>query len=220
MGKKMKKLILPLLALVVFSAVSATAAYAETEFLVNGGVIAEGSKIPFLSETMENLLLEDTKGGPFGEKVDLLCSGLNVGTLENKVLGLITSVTDLAEKNPIACTTDAGICPEPLVTALNLPWHFELALVGGALRVKLLNEAGKIPAYEANCGGVIDVCEAEAAKGESSLAIESSTEGTLLSSFLNTPTGFCSRGLAGSAVVEGGDILFFSDESLVFSVNT
>ncbi|HEX5309679.1 MAG TPA: hypothetical protein VFW38_11430 [Solirubrobacteraceae bacterium] len=213
----MKLIGLVFAALVAFSAVSASAAFAETEFLFNAEPIGTTTQVPFLSETTEEggLLLEDMKGGLFGEAVDILCSGLNEGFIEGPLLGFITKVFSLEEvESPpgfVKCVTDAGICPEPEIEPINLPWHFELDLATGKVRTLLLEE--KLMGWKISCskGAVEDTCTAEAGV-DTTLGLSNGGANDVLAKFEENATapGTCTRGGAKQGLVNG-TILFLSD---------
>ncbi|HEX5309681.1 MAG TPA: hypothetical protein VFW38_11440 [Solirubrobacteraceae bacterium] len=219
--KSMKLIGLVFAALVAFSAVSASAAFAETEFLFNAEPIGTMTQVPFLSETTEEggLLLEDMKGGLFGEGVDILCSGGGEGFVEGPLLGFITKIFSLegTESPPafVKCVTDAGICPEPETQPVNLPWHFELDLSTGKVRALLLEE--KLAGWKLLCskGSVEDVCTAEAGV-DTSLGLSNGGANDVLVKFDESVTApaICDRGGAKQALING-TILFFGDTGSV-----
>jgi hypothetical protein len=231
--RKFKILGLALCAVFAFSAVAAASAFAEVEGeLLGGGARIEAAGLTIeVKPSAENefLLLEDMNATG---KPDILCSGILDGTIEPELnegltrarLGLITAVLTLTggeAGNLVECVDDNGICSSPVdVTALNLPWHWEILLMKGVAVTSLwyylfilLLETGKIPAYSVDCNSILglveDTCQAESATDGSAGPIMNETGG-LLAEFSENETelegtvpGTCSTGGAKQGLLFG-----------------
>jgi hypothetical protein len=162
-------------AVFAFVALSATSASATVVTLLalwlwKGVAIAE----PLNIEAEGELLLEDTKGGLFGEAVDVLCSGILDGTANpesldyvSEVLTLTPTIKELINTEPLVelgleCINNTG-CPTPLVWAENLPWETEVKLVEIGTLVDFAIYIYGNPGWLVQCMGVIgepeDLCE-------------------------------------------------------------
>ncbi|MFZ1155540.1 MAG: hypothetical protein WAN93_11605, partial [Solirubrobacteraceae bacterium] len=141
---------LTLVAVLASTAFAASSAFAlESTWLVSGVKPTAANNVDSEGE----ILLEDMKGGIFGEAVDVLCLVLDLGTVGPGPADTVTSVT-LEE-----CETMSGICPSPVATAANLPWNTKVELVGTVFYddiVAVTGEAG----YTVSCSGVVDTCTA------------------------------------------------------------
>jgi hypothetical protein len=155
-----------LVAMAVFAmfAVMASAAFAESEFLLNGNVVVANDAVDASGE----LELSDLKVPLLGT-VSVLCSGILDGHFTSATTGVVTEVLTLAEVLTgalggvgLACTNVTG-CVEPLVFADNLPWPFTLELVAGVFLLHLGEEPGlaKAAGYDVECmaTGATDLCE-------------------------------------------------------------
>jgi hypothetical protein len=217
--KKIQILGLALVAVFAFSAVAATAAFAAHEFLLKGLEIKESQlKIAnVLSETgPELLLLEDMKGGIFGEGVDLLCSGFNLGEFLEKNDFEVVSIWPLTGSSDpgtgavkVKCETMSGICGEPEAVAVHLPWLVEVILNAEELfRGLLLGTGAGNPGWNVICNKAVeDECSAE----ETTVGL--ANEGNNVDSLFDSKTapGNCTRGGAKEGLVEG--LITFSSET-------
>jgi hypothetical protein len=126
-----------LLAMFALSAIVASAASAVTflpaEWLINGEKLAAA-----LAITQEGELnLINTNGGGFGIRVEILCSGILLGTVGPGAADSTTGLQNLAKEAisgtpltglALTCTNDAG-CTEPKVWAEELPWKTSVDLM-------------------------------------------------------------------------------------------
>jgi len=117
----------------VITAVSASAAptFLLAEWLVNGATFT----VELAVESVGTILLEDTAVG-----TDVECSGILDGAISSENgLDRISEVLELNGTTKIsstplvelglACTTLAGICAEPLLWPLHLPWDTQVELM-------------------------------------------------------------------------------------------
>lgn len=199
--KKIRVLMLALFALFTFSAVVATSAFGEETELLASGIAAKAGEL-FKGEG--ELLLADHKGGIFGEEVTLLFSWEELweyigGGLWRLIAAFPLGGTDMEGVfQPIPATRQAGICSEPVVTAVHEPWLEELVLEGTTPRVLLSSGGSGTPGWNVECSKVAeDTCT-----GEALLEVKNETGGTVDESF-NEPAISCTRGGAGSGLVSG-----------------
>jgi hypothetical protein len=231
--RKFQILGLALFAVFAFSAVAAASAFAEVEGeLLGNGAKIEGSGLTIeIKPTAENefLLLEDMNATG---KPDILCSGILAGTIEPETsegavrarLGLITKVLTLTggeAGNLVECVDDSGICSSPVdVTAIHLPWHWEILLMKGVsvsslwyYLFMLLLEPSNNPGYTVDCNSILglveDTCQAESEADGSSGPLMNETGG-LLGEFSENETetegtvpGICSVGGAKQGLLFG-----------------
>jgi len=212
--RKMQIFGLVLFAVFASSAVAATSAFAVHEWLLEGVAIPIGQKDLVDSETGE-LLLEDTKGGITGGKVDILCSGLNEGWVFNMEppgpngpgLDEVTEVLNLAmtSSNITDCVNDEGCVGAILVEAVNLPWETELLLnAAGQFRDLVGPGAGGTqPGWTATCSGVPDTCTGHTNVLIENNVAEKDVEALFESAGENTEFATCTRGGANTGLVEG-----------------
>jgi hypothetical protein len=196
--RKSQILGLALFAVFAFSAIMSAAAFAESEWLLNGAPITAATEV--LSEG--ELSLCDDKGGLFGEDVCVKCSGLDKGTVGPGKADVTQEVTGLAgEKDITNCTNELN-CPSPiLVEAENLPWTTEIVLNGTEFR-DLIGTAAKQPGYLVSCAGVVDLCE-----GHATVTL-TNEPGGVLATFANLEVATCTRGGAGQGLVTGTSLIF------------
>ena len=203
----------------VITAVSASAAptFLLAEWLVNGATFTGELEV----ESVGTILLEDTATG-----TDIECSGILDGLVSSEngldrisdVLTLdgvtLISLTPLVEPG-LACTTLAGICAEPLLWPLHLPWDTQVELMeepaGTFLLfvILILDSGAGLPGWYIICMKTflepVDECT-----GKESGVIDLSLELSLLlgqfSDALSTEAGeklaTCTLGNAESGVVE------------------
>jgi hypothetical protein len=216
--KKMRKIQIVGLALVAvfaLSAVAASSAFAH-EWLFNGQPITGTEKTVLSESTALNLLLEDMKGGVFGEAVDVLCSGLDEGKVGPGAADLVTTITDLAGKvPPVSCETMSGTCPEPLASPDFLPWHTELFLNAKEEFRDLVGPGtGGEPGWNVTCKGIFGEPIEDLCTGHTNVLVENAAENDVIATFdavsMEEPAN-CGRGGAKEGLVEGS-ILFMSDE--------
>ncbi len=209
-------------ALVVASGSAATTLLAE--WLIGNTAIVEEN----VESSAIELLLEDTKAGLFGEKSDVLCSGILDGTiglngtdLTTKLLslgGTVETGTALSGQALEGCVSDA-LCengnPDDIkVWALNLPWltTVELMIIGTeTFFVDLIAPDGAgNPGWYVEClvGGLFVQDDCTAAEGIVKLTNEAN--GTVDAMFEEAFTelaglelGTCEKGGAKTGVVEG-----------------
>jgi hypothetical protein len=179
-------------------------AYAAGELLWNGGAISGSLSLVI---TAEQLLIEDM-GAAF--KPDILCSVLFTGeTVTNGTNFQITQVLDLAEKSPMSCVDDAGVCTNPVsVTAGNLPWAVKVEKVGAIYHFVVARFRFTVVCTTV-IGKIEDTCEV---KGEDETA-ENLVEG-LLSEITEAEAtedpGECTQGGAKQGLIEG-DVSVYTD---------
>ena len=161
----------------VITAVSASAAptFLLAEWLVNGATFTGELEV----ESVGTILMEDTATG-----VDLTCSGISDGLIGENGLGRISdvltlnglttiSLVALTEPGTEGCTSSSGLCSEPLLWPLHLPWDAQAELMeepAGTflLFVMLITESstgGGLPGWYIICmktiGEPVDQCTAK-----------------------------------------------------------
>jgi hypothetical protein len=155
--RKIQILGLTLFAVFAFSAIAASVAFAESEFLV-GGVAAKVGE-PVHSEGELELIA--TKQTIFNITARVLCSGLIEGTFEGANDALLTKAFDLAGKELTELAGGVAVecvnlenCPTPLVFPDNLPWLAEIVLDSATELLLHLTEDGKgFPGWDVECMG-------------------------------------------------------------------
>jgi hypothetical protein len=164
---------------------SATPVFLLAEFLVNGAAIPTGTTKATDSEGTE-ILVEETI---LGIKIDVLCSGIFDGTVGPNGVDEITLLLSLAGievtlANMLECTNSSN-CPEPLVSAVDLPYPTLAELmeeegVTNPTFVDLFTGTGGAPGYEVNCMGssASDTCTGN-------VAIELKNEGSNIDGLFN-----------------------------------
>jgi hypothetical protein len=207
--KKIHIIGLALVAMFAFSAIAASAAVASPEWLIDGNPVA--AKTAVLSEG--ELLLCDDKGGVFGEKVCIHCSGKDKGTVGPGKSDEVTEVTDLAgNKDITSCTNDEGCGTAKLVEAENLPWPTELT----SLTTDLVGAAGKQPGYSVECEAfgakITDLCE-----GHATVKVSNVAGGVNVVFEPNVEPATCTRGGAEQGLIEGSDLNFITGKTLSVS---
>ncbi|HTA13791.1 MAG TPA: hypothetical protein VK781_02925 [Solirubrobacteraceae bacterium] len=197
-----------LFVVLVSSAVVVAPALAADEFLVDGVAMKAGTEIRFSG----GLLLEDMKGGIFGEAVHLTCSSEGLVFADSATEILIVTVfqsggTDPAENTSgtIKCTTNSGICGEPEVKALHLPWRVLLKLVGTAFRAELLGFTIEEPGWNLTCNKMVEDQCVEPSTSSSTVGVEN-VESMVNMDFDSVYNGIalnCTRGGLKEGLVEG-----------------
>lgn len=201
--------------IVLGSAMASTAVAAQ---YTEGGNPVELGNADGLSE-IKNLLIEDMKGGAFGEAVDLLCSGYTLDEFDSPTILLVLSVWPLSGSDPgtgavkIPCTVDAGICSEAEVEAIDLPWQLEAT---STTRATIESGGSGAPGWKAICNkSVEDKCT-----GASTVGLKNVTEGLAINfdSTTNEKAANCTRGGAGQGLLEGEILLTNESAGGVFAV--
>jgi hypothetical protein len=148
---------LALAAVFAFSAFSAAAAFAASEWLVDGAAVPSTAKVHV--EQSGTLELWDMKA-----KVKLLCTGTGLGLVWEKL-----DTVEEAKAN--TCTVEEGSCGSPNAVAKNLPWNTEIVLVGSAFRDTLRSSGAGSPGWDVTCFGFVeDTCLSET--GSTLLTVE------------------------------------------------
>jgi hypothetical protein len=168
-----------LFAVLALSALVASSAFAEDQWLINNIAVTKAEPAVTAGKLLLRLL-------SVAGNVHLLCDGKFVGTVRPKGEDQITSVTDLSGNTTINCEVlhaELGVCTGSLlalVKAINLPWHTQLLLLtnGDFTDMFEAEPGGKLPAYESACTG---------SKGET---IKETCEGKLeTDDLVNEPAG-------------------------------
>jgi hypothetical protein len=226
--KKIRLLMFAVFAVSALGAVLAASAFAETTLEAKWLVGATGVNITeaLATETSGEILLEDTKAGPFGEKAAVLCSAILDGIVGPNGADLVELVLNLKNEEIVTlglallgtgagsdCVTVAlcleGTVESPIeVWPENLPWRSLLFLMEGATGKILDTVFGA--AYELLCltvlGNAEDLCE-----GDASFEILNDPEtgdAEVPAGALGEPLATCTLGGAGSGVNET-DVLAF-----------
>ena len=145
----------------------------------------------------------DMKGGIFGEETELLCFGTGLGTVGPGKEDRIQSITTTS------CETMKGICGEPRVEAVNLPWLTSVELIGASFYDDLVSTiSGKMVGYSVICNKLVeDKCEAALER----VLLENGSGGTVnavsSSADANQPKENCSRGGEGAGILNGTNIV-------------
>jgi hypothetical protein len=221
-SEKFRFVFVALIPVLVLGALSAESASAVTFllalWLANGVAVTTALNVEGEGEG----LLEDTKGGLFGEAVSILCSSLGDGTVDPESLGVISEVLTLSgvavSTTPLSgeglkCTNVAS-CSEPRVWPIGLPYDLEVELVEDGTEiffaVLILPHAGSTNiGWLTQCKGIIGEPEDECTQteGAGQLTLEGATLlASASSAFLeligqSLPAN-CTRGGTGSGLVE------------------
>ena len=222
--KKIEIVWVALFAVLAFSAVVASSAFAEdTQWLWEGNEVTAELAV----DTAGELLLEDAGASL---KFDILCSGLFGGVVGgllgtagpplgevNDVEDLVGNLTSATVTKPLDCETETS-CAEKLanVTPINLPWKTELLLETHVGVSEFIDDftsdngvAGAKPGYTVDCT-VLGVLLEDTCTGEPKALLENETGG-VLGTFdenegVNT-AGECSLGGAKSGLVIGSGLM-------------
>ena len=222
---------LALVAVLAFSALASSSAFAVSKYLLNGAQIT--TTIPTVTEG--ELLLEDTAATG---KPDILCMGSFDGTIGppegtkdqiTEVLNLekVLVAGELANSDLIAnCETDNGTCTNPVdVEAVNLPWNTEVMLTpGGKFSDLLVSSGNGEPGWRVDCNSIIglisDTCTGE---GNASAELTNIAGGGVLGTFLETetdtisPPAHCSLNGGKTGLVVGSSPITSTSETLTLS---
>jgi hypothetical protein len=200
-------------AMLALSAISASAAFAESEWLFNGAAITTALPV----ESSGEILLED-----MGTGTQILCSGIFVGTVTGKTdeitdvvnLSLVLEeTTNLAgtKVSAVSCTIEAlGLCLGTVgelvfLIPINLPWKTEILLEGTVFVDDILPHAGGgNPGYEVSCNTLIGV-QTDVCTGTPGVDLENGVS-DVLAEFLAedeelNPPGNCSVGGSKQALI-------------------
>lgn len=160
------------MAVFALSAITANAAFAESEWLVNGEPIAEGVSI---EGTMEGFWLYSDLNTAFGS-AEMLCDlALDINFKAKGIFRIVKiltlggiEVSSEGGATPLECTGEK-LCGLTLVWAANLPWAAEVVLMTGTGELELLfllsegATTGTSPAFLLECTilgmRVQDLCE-------------------------------------------------------------
>lgn len=197
--KKIQILGFALFAVLAFSAVAAASAFAESEWLVGGAVVAA----ELASETTGELELTDLNTAAGAASV--LCSGILLGTIGPGKVDLVTAVDNLAgvnEGNLVNCTPDKICTNNPVdVIAEKLPWDTEIVLVSGTFRDLVLGATWRVDCVVPLLGLIEDVCE-----GTSSALLKNGGGGVEGTFEALSEKATCSLGGAGAGDIVGSGV--------------
>jgi hypothetical protein len=191
-------------AALALSAVVASAAFAEDQWLINGLAVSEAKSVVAEGKGLNRLL------PIIGSNIHLVCDFKVIGTVGPKGLGTVTNVTDLSGKTPINCEllhSELGLCTGSLLDltkAINLPWHTQLLLLTDQTLFvdDVLLETGKTPGYEVSCTGAFGETIKETCEGGGTTDDLTNLTGGVMGSVLNQLSDKC--GISGNVShVEG-----------------
>ncbi|HEX5309663.1 MAG TPA: hypothetical protein VFW38_11350 [Solirubrobacteraceae bacterium] len=184
---------------------------AESRWLVDGAIPTAAHQVD--SETSGPISFADEKGGIFGEEVQMLCEGTDLGTVGPGAADTLETITITK------CVTDKGICGEPLMEPLNLPWTTSIELIGGVFYDDITTAVGnKNVGYRVICNkNAEDTCEF--ALGRALLENSGNNVNSVFNSAdANQPKGTCVRGGAGAGLINGTDIIL-SETGLTVAIS-
>jgi hypothetical protein len=182
---------------VALSAFAASSAFAlESTWLVGG--VKPTTQVA--TDSIGELLLEDTKGGPFGEKSAVLCTGTDEGFVGPGPADETTKVT----VTKCVVVTLCENSPEVKAEALNLPWNTKIELIGAVFYDDITAKVGEV-SYKTSCTlfgiTVEDACKLALARV---LVINAgnNVEIEALDTDADQPSANCSRGGAGTGKID------------------
>ncbi|HEV3320514.1 MAG TPA: hypothetical protein VG053_12425 [Solirubrobacteraceae bacterium] len=143
------------------------------------------------------LKFSDQHGGLFGEKIKLECKVAGKGSVGPG------ATDEVSQWTVTECATREGNCPSSAVTALNLPWHSELALVEGKMRDVLSSGGGGAPGYKSTCSGALE----DKCTGNTSMAVENVAGGVDVVFDSKSEKLNCTRGGSGSGAIEEAELI-------------
>jgi hypothetical protein len=178
--KRYQAVLLALMAVLAFAAVTAGAASAETTLLV---VWLRGSTEIKEGESFETLTGESLTIGHLS-KAKVECSGFFDGTVKGNGTDTVTSVLNLAGVATGAALSGLALvctgletCESAEVWPVDLPWNTIAYLMENGTLLDLFLSGGKgNPGYEVNCL-VIGIGVEEECTGETSALIENAATG-------------------------------------------
>jgi hypothetical protein len=212
--KKIQILGLAVVAVCALAALTASSALAlESTWLVDGAVLTATHEVDSAS-TSTLFSLADKKGGVFGEEVEVLCAGTDLGTIGIGKADVLSSVT------VTECETMKGICGEPLAEAVNLPWTTSVVLIGAKFYDDTTTTVGtKKVGYNVICNKLVeDTCEVALAQPELKNGAAGEVEAVFSSADANQPKATCTRGGAEAGLVNGIDLIL-SETGLTVAVS-
>jgi hypothetical protein len=194
--RKVQVLGIALVAMLAFSAVLATAAFAG-EWLVEGKAItsAEGA---LNSETEGELkLISYAEKGSASVLAEITCSGIFDGTVGPGSTDTVTTLLNLSKEEinktaltelALLCnvTLDAGALTDckvgtenALLWAINLPWSTEIELMSNGEELDVfLDNAGKMPGYYVECESLLGISGTNTCEGGVNIATLTNGTGT------------------------------------------
>lgn len=190
----------------------ASSAFAvESTWLVDGAVSTVAHEVD--SESSGPIPLADAKGGIFGEEVEILCGGTDLGTIGAGKADRTESIT------VSSCVTDKGICPAPGAEPINLPWSTRIELISRIFYDDIIAAGGSgTVGYHVLCSKIVeDTCELDLARA----LLENNGLGVNVvfsSTDANQPKANCTRGGAEAGLVNGTDFVL-SETGLTVAVS-
>jgi hypothetical protein len=180
-------------AALALSAMVASAAFAEDQWLINGVAVTGSQSVVTEGKLLIRLL------PVIGSNIHIVCNGKFIGTVTTKGLDTVTSAVDLSGKTPINCEvlmSELGLCSGSLlalVKAINLPWHTQLLLLTDQTLFidDFLLETGKTPGYESECTGAFGEKITESCEGGFSTDDMTNNTGGVAASILNALSDKC-----------------------------
>ncbi len=199
---------LTVVAVFALSAVAASTASA-IQWLGNGHLIGE----PILVLSLGPLLLADlaATGGP----VAIACTGRNHGTVGPEARDLILSIT------ATSCSFEEhGACmvtPDPIATAVHLPWVTRLLTIGGVTRDMIESSGNGTPGWRVDCMTLLGLVQDECTSTEGNPKIENMSGGDIAELFEASETASCTLGNGTSGMVTGKILVFAEKPGLAIS---
>jgi hypothetical protein len=201
----------PICVALVFAAFSASSAFAlESTWLVDGAKSAAA----FAVDSVGELVLEDSKGGPFGEAISVECQMTDAGIVGPGRAGEISQIT-------LSSCKGGKICGSPLsIVASHLLWETNIELIGSSFYDDIVAKSGEV-GYTMQCTvfgfTVEDTCKWSL--GRALLANSGSNVKMLFSTAdVNQPSGNCTLGGTGTGLLSGIDTQL-STEGLTIAVS-
>jgi hypothetical protein len=196
-----------LCAALVFAASSASAL--ESTWLINGARASSAIVVDSEGE----LVLEASKGGPFGGAISVECHITDEGLIGPGPADETIKITFSLCKGGILCEGT------PSAFVHNLPWDTHIELVGSSFYDDIVAKSGEVE-YTVECKvlGFTAEISCKWSLGRALLANSGSNVRMLFSTVdVVQPAGNCSTGGAGTGLLSGFDTLF-SVEGLTIAV--
>ncbi|HEX5310065.1 MAG TPA: hypothetical protein VFW38_13425 [Solirubrobacteraceae bacterium] len=189
---------------------AAASSFASEGEYLEGGNPAELGVSTVLSEASD-VLIEDMKGGLFGEGVDVLCSGFDLAEFDNPDVMLVLSIWPLSGSDPgtgavkIPCTVDSGICGEAEAEATHLPWRLKAT---SGTRATFESGGSGEPGWKVECNKIAE----DECVGKSTVGLKNVAAGmdVVFDATTNEKPANCSRGGSGQGLIEG-EVLFTNE---------